>query len=220
MLRHEFYWPNRMRNLAMLAATLVFAASCQSPYYADRGAAVGGLTGAGVGAAIGHASGNTGAGALIGSAVGALGGVAVGSSIDRAQAENRAYIDQRLAEQQASAATIPDAISMTRAGLSDEVIENHFRTKGLAQPATTQDLIAMKQYGVSDSVIRAVQEMGAVPPPQPIGSPVVVEEHYIERPVPVVPVWGPRYADPWCVPPPRYARRGHPGVSWGVSVSH
>lgn len=204
----------------LLVCLLVLCTSCQSPYYADRGAAVGGLTGAGVGAAIGHASGNTGAGALIGSAVGALSGVAVGSSIDRSQAENRAYVDQRLAERQAGAATINDAISMTRAGLSDEVIANHFRTQGIAQPATTQDLIALKQYGVSDTVIRTVQEMGAVPPPM-AASPVVVQERYIEQPVAVVPMWGPRYVDPWCVPPPpRYAHRGHPGISWGVSVRH
>ncbi len=204
------------RRYLVLLTILPLATACRSPYYADRGAAFGGLTGAGVGAAIGNASGNTTTGAVLGSAVGALTGAVVGNGLDTVRAENQAMIDQRLAQRSAGAATTMDVVNMTRAGLSDEVIANHVRTRGVAQPPTTGDLIALKNAGVSDSVIRSMQEMGAVPPPQAV-RPVVVEEHYIAPPVPY---WGPRYVYSGWQCPPRYAHRHRPGVSWGVSFSH
>lgn len=219
----RFISPPDTRPWMLLLLTTLLT-GCQSPYYADRGAAVGGLTGAGVGAAIGNASGDTAAGALIGSAVGALGGAAIGGGMDRAQAENRAYVDRRLAEQRGQAATIQDAVVMSQAGLSDEVIIGHLRSRGLQSLPTAADLVALKNAGVSNHVLRAMQEIGAsgavVPAAAmvPAAPPVVVQETIVE-PIPV-PVWGPRYCYPSWHPPHRYARRPPPGVSWGIEVHH
>jgi hypothetical protein len=195
---------------------MVTTTGCRSPYYADQGAALGGLTGAGVGAAIGNAHGNTAGGAVLGSAVGALTGALVGTGMDEVRAENRAMIDQRMAQQTAGATSIQDVVSMTRAGLSDDVIANHVRTRGVARPPVTGDLIAMKNAGVSDSVIRAMQEMSAVPVP-PAAVPVVVEERYVAPPPPI---WGPSYVHYGWYGPPRYVHRHRPGVRWGVSFSN
>jgi outer membrane lipoprotein SlyB len=211
------------RLVSLLSISVALATGCRSPYYADQGAMFGGLTGAGVGAAIGSASGNTGTGAVLGSAVGALSGAVVGNELDNIRAENQAMIDQRLAQRTAGATTMHDVVSMSQSGLSEEVIANHVRTRGVAQPPSTADLIALKNAGVSDGVIRAVQEMSAVPVPAvPVASvpvtPVVVEEHYIAPP----PFWGPRYVyGGWHHRPLRHAHHHHrPGVSWGVSFSN
>jgi hypothetical protein len=212
MNRHLNWKRRAALTILCLISTLP---GCRSPYYADRGAVMGGLTGAGVGAAIGNANGNTGAGAVVGSAFGALTGALVGNEMDIMQAENQAMIDQRLAERSAGAATMGDVVSMTRAGLSDDVISNHIRTRGVASPPSTTDLIALKDAGVSDHVIRSMQEMGAVPPPLP-ARPVIVEDRYIAHPAPY---YGPHFGyHGWHGP--RYAYRHRPGVRWGVSLGH
>jgi hypothetical protein len=215
---------HRCPGLVLYRATwlllgVVALAGCRSPYYADRGAAFGGLTGAGVGAAIGNASGNTATGAVLGSAVGALTGAVVGNELDHIRADNQAMIDHRFAQRTAGGTTVGDVVNMTRAGLSDEVIANHVRTRGVAQPLGTHDLIAMKNAGVSDAVLRSMQEMSAMPAPPPTTvRPVIVEEHYVAPPPPF---WGPRYVySGWHCPPPRHVHRHRPGVSWGVSFSH
>lgn len=212
------------RGMALLA--WVTCTGCASMNYADRGAALGGLTGAGVGATIGHATGHTGPGALIGSAVGVLTGAAVGSGMDSIRGENQAMYQQQQAAMNRMA-SLQDAAEMTRAGIADDVIVRHFQTRGLAAPPTTSDLIALKQQGVSDNVLRALQSIGprtempavapvtyveAAPPPQ-----VIVEEHFYAEPIPV-PMWGPRRA---CRPLPPHHHHGRgPGVHWGVSVSN
>lgn len=203
----------------MLLVLIGLSLGCRSPYYADRGAAMGGLTGAGVGAAVGHASGNTAAGAAIGTAVGALSGALVGHGLDEVRAENEALIEQRLADQRAGTTTASDVVSMTRAGLSDEVIANHIHSQGLAQPMTAGQLISLKQNGVSDGVLRAMQEASATPAAVgvPATTPVVVQQHYIEQPVAV---WGPPCPYPVWGPHPRHVHRGRPGVSWGINVRH
>ena len=107
----------------------------------------------------------------------------------------------------AGAVTADDAIAMTRAGLSDDVITAHIRANGVAQPPQVNDLINLRNQGVSDAVITALQTTRApvavvrAPPPPP---PVIVESvHY----------------DPWCYPPPwrhhHHHRRHRPGVTWG-----
>ncbi len=174
---------------------------------------MGGVTGAGLGAALGQAHGNTAAGAAIGTAVGALTGASVGNRMDQMAADNQAL----RAEQQrqiASATTIQDTVSMTQAGLSDEVIVNHVRARGMTHAPTISDLVAMKNAGVSDRVIQATQEMGALPVPTPAAVPVIVEERYVSPPVPV---WGPPMHYPRWHRPPRYAYPARPGVSWGIS---
>ena len=206
---------HRLLFTCLIVASL--AAGCRSPHYADRGALVGGLTGAGLGAAIGDANGNAGAGAIIGSAVGAITGAAIGDGIDEDLARSRAEIEARMGRQMSGAVTPEDAIAMTRAGLSEDVMVTHIRASGVARQPQVNDLIYLRNQGVPDSVIKALQ---STPGPQVIAQQaaparqVVVEHHY----------------NPYYAPPPplwfHYGRdrhhhhhhrpRGH--VGWGFSV--
>lgn len=191
-----------------------FTAGCKSPYHADKGAAVGGLTGAAVGAAIGEHNDNPLAGALIGGAVGMITGNAIGESIDEDIARNNAIIEERMGRRLAGATRLEDVVAMTQAGLGDQVIVTHIQSHGVVQPPSAQDLIFLKQQGVSDVVINALQNQPPITAEQVAtpGQPVVVEEHHYVQPA----YYGP--------PPPsyRYHRHYYPrrrgGVHWGVSV--
>ncbi|HTN77539.1 MAG TPA: glycine zipper domain-containing protein [Pirellulaceae bacterium] len=168
---------------------------CRSPYYADRGAAVGGLTGAGAGALIGANNGHAAEGAILGAAVGAISGAVIGDTIDADVARNNAEIQARMGRQMVGAATPNDVIAMSQAGLSEEVIATHIRANGMAQRPQAGDLISLKNQGVSD---RVIQMMQTAPPPggvqaapvpvyaQPAyaGPPVIVEEHFYGPPPP------------------------------------
>jgi outer membrane lipoprotein SlyB len=201
------------RMLALLGALLFVIPGCKSPYYADQGAVMGGLGGAGLGALVGSASGNAGAGAAIGAAAGALTGAVVGDSLDDIEARNRAQIAAATARPVAvGAVTVQDVVAMTRSGVTEEVIAGQVRSRGLVQPLQSADIIYLQQQGVSQQVILAMQQspgpMAAGPAPVMVAAPppaVVVAEPY-----PVA-----YYA-------PYYPRRHCPphGVSWGVSVSH
>ena len=195
--------------LAFLAT--LAAAGCHSPYHADRGALFGGLTGAGVGAIIGDSVGNAAAGTAIGAGVGALTGAAVGQGMDDIEARNRALIEQKMGRRVvAGAVTIGEVVSMTAAGVDDELIVNHVRAHGMARPLQTDDLIALKNQGVSTRVIKAMQEPPPTPAPtvvrQPAPAPVIVEEYHYGAPY-----WGPAYHH---YP---HRRRGPPRVGWGMS---
>lgn len=205
------------RNFSLLCAallTLMTFSGCAS--HADRGAAIGGLGGAGLGALVGQASGHGAEGALIGAAVGALGGAAVGDSVDREQAQRNAEINARLGRQLSGAVSSTDVIQMTQAGLSEELIATHISSNGVQQRLQAADLIALKNYGVSDRVINVMQTAplaGAAQPaavvaqPYPVYAappPVVVHEYYGP------PVWyGHRH----------HHRHHHPRVGWSVGVS-
>lgn len=198
----------QFRNLYVTctASLLALATGCQSLNYAQRGALAGGLAGAGLGAAVGESGGDAASGALLGGALGAVTGAVVGDGMDADRAR-QAQIEAAIGRQMAGAVTAEDAIAMTQAGLSDEVITAHIRANGVARPPQVNDLINLRNQGVSDHVITALQTTrapvavvrGPAPPP-----PVIVEEvHY----------------DPWwCPPGPPW--RYHPmhrraGVSWG-----
>lgn len=150
-------------------------------------------------------------------------GAATGEALDDIEARNQAMIQQQLGRQLAGATTLDDAIAMSQAGLSDEVITQHLRTHGLARTLDPADLISLKQQGVSDRVLRAMQDAsaGQYPVAQssatvPANTPVIVEEHYYGRPVHHPHLWyhhrHPRHY--------RHARRHGPGVRWGFSFSN
>jgi len=197
-------------------AALTAAGGCNSPFYADRGALVGGLTGTGVGAAVGAATGHPAAGALLGAGVGTLTGAAVGSGLDGIEARNRAQIAAQLGRQVPPGnVTLPDVIAMTKAGVNEELIVNHIRSNGLAHPLQSGDLITLQNSGVSTRVIGALQAA-----PQP-GAPAIggagpamaVPGYYPYYPPYPPPYWGP--------PGPYYYGYGwrpRPAVGWGVSV--
>jgi uncharacterized protein YcfJ len=191
------------RAFAFLSCCCVAAvAGCQSPYYANRGAAAGGLAGAGVGALVGNAVGETAGGALIGAGVGALTGGAVGGALDEVRAENRAAIASQMGRPVAQgAATVPEVVEMSRAGVDPRLITNYINSSGVAQPVNAQDVIYMSQQGVPTDVIQSMQtpRVARAPvyaaPPQP----VVIEEYYGPPGY-----WGPRhhYYRPHPCPPP------------------
>jgi len=198
------------RTLLAVALSLpLLAAGCRSPYYADRGAAAGGLTGAALGAVIGEHNDNPLAGAIIGGAVGTLTGAAVGDAIDSDIARNDAIIQQQLGRRLAGAVTLGDVVSMTQAGLGEDVIITHIRANGVAQPPRVDDLIALKNSGVSERVINAlqsqppIQSTAIVPPP----TPVIVHERYVGPTC-----WG---------PPPSWHHHHHraprSGFHWGFT---
>lgn len=217
MLRPICSAPWRLGLLGICLAGLAGLWGCQSPYRADRGALFGGLLGAGTGAIVGDALGNAGAGAAIGAGVGALSGAAVGAELDNIEAQNRAMIEAQLGYQLAAgAATLDDVVAMSRAGVDEQLIVNHIRAHGMAQPLRASDIIFLQQQGVSSQVIAAMQST-----PQPGPAAVV-------RPAPVPPVVVHEYHyDPWFYRPPcwhtywyHYPRRPPPraGFSWGISV--
>lgn len=158
---------------------------------------LGGLAGAGIGALVGEDGGDAVPGALIGGAIGGLSGAAVGSVMDgeeqRQQAYARSYASARQ-QQMAQAVTLGDVISMSRAGLSEDVIITQISSRGIAQRLTSNDLILLKNQGVSDRVINAMQrlpEAASYVAPAPAPAPVIIEEHYYPA-YRVVPAW-PRY---------------------------
>jgi hypothetical protein len=118
-------------------------------------------------------------------------------------------IEQQLGQKINAAAVSPrDVITMTQAGVGEELIITHVQVHGVVAPPSAQQIIELKQAGVSDRVIQALQtarppQVVAGPPGAPVAAPVIVEEHY----------FGPRpyYWHPWWG---GYRRR--PGWSVGV----
>lgn len=184
-------------RLAFVAVAALLTSGCASPYYADRGAAFGGVTGAGVGALVGSAVDHPVAGALVGAGVGAVSGAAVGRGMDDIEARNRAAIAATLGRQVPSGAVaFDDVIAMSQAGVNEEVIVNHIRYNGVQRPPQTGDLIALQRANVSPRVIAALQT-----PPAPAAGVAMAPPPVVLAPPP--PGWGyPAYYYP---PPPPVA---------------
>jgi hypothetical protein len=209
--------PMNVRSTSRAVAAillLTLSQGCQTPYRSEQGAVVGGLGGAGLGALVGSATGNTGAGAAIGAAAGALSGAAVGGALDDIEARNQAAIAAHLGRPAPTGTvSIDDVITMTKAGVPEDVIATHVRNHGMAAPLRASDLIILQQQAVSPRVVQAMQ----APPPQAAQG-MVVEQPYVVAPPPY---WGPYpYGYPYPYPYPYYPRpwRYGPGVHWGVSV--
>ena len=207
--------PTKHLPIVLLFVPLLSFAACRSPYYADRGAALGGLAGGLTGAALGDRQGNAAGGALIGTAVGALTGAAIGDSMDAEVERRRALIEARTGQRMMGLVTNSDVTTMVTSGLSDDVIINHICANGVASPLTPNDIIQMHDKGVSEKVINAMQQTAArqiTPPPVSYAAPVVIEEPYV-----VAPYWRP--GPYWHGPGPyRHAYR-RPGMTWGFSYS-
>jgi hypothetical protein len=188
----------RRHSLGLIATSVIvgLSAGCASPYYTDRGAAFGGLTGAGVGALVGSTVRHPVAGALVGAGVGAVSGAAVGNGLDQIEARNRAAIAATMGRPvPPGAVAFNDVIAMKQAGVSDDVIINHIRYNGVQRPPQTGDLIALQRANVSPRVIEALQ----APPAQPVGGVPMAAPTPVFYPPPPPP-WGyPAYYYP---PPP------------------
>ena len=157
----------RSRNLV---GCLVFGLLCAGAGVGcqnntQRGAALGGLAGAGVGAIVGKQLGNTGAGALVGAGSGALAGGLIGNAQDKTEERDNAMRaaayerGERIRENRA--VTTRNVVEMAQGGLSDDIICNEIRTRGGRFDTTPDSIIALKQAGVSDRVIEMMQNTNA-----------------------------------------------------------
>jgi uncharacterized protein YcfJ len=130
------------------------------------GTVVGGAFGAVTGAILGGRK-DRGEGALIGAGVGALTGNLLGRAKDRADERQTAYGTAVAAHatQQAAAMSVTnyDLVSMTRAGMSEDVIISTMRSRGAQLDLSPQALISLKQSGVNDRVLLAAQELNHRP---------------------------------------------------------
>jgi hypothetical protein len=141
------------------------------------GTVLGGAFGAVTGAIIGGKK-DRGEGALIGAGVGALTGNLLGRSKDRADERQAAFGAGVAAQanQQAAALAVTnyDVVTMTRAGVSEDVIISTIRSRGAQLDLSPQSLISLKQSGVSDRVLLAAQDMNRRPAAYaPVAAPVV-----------------------------------------------
>jgi uncharacterized protein YcfJ len=158
----------RSRNLigclAVAALLVVAGTGCQNN--TQKGAALGGLAGAGVGAIVGKQLGNTGAGALVGAGTGALAGGLIGNAEDKTEERDNAMRaaayerGQRI--QEMKAVTTRNVVEMAQSGVSDDVICNAIRTRGGRFDTTPDSVIALKNAGVSDRVIEVMQNTNSV----------------------------------------------------------
>ena len=192
-----FHVPGRHLILSLLCLPAVVSFGQGNT---ERGVAVGGLTGAIAGGLIGDHNGEAGAGAAIGGVIGAVTGGLLGNASDKEAAYQRQQIanqqyQQQLAYRQ-SAVSLVDVVSMTRSGLSENVIINQINQRGVQSKLQVADIISLHQQGVSEHVISAMQQaptgptqVARVEPSYPvvrsapvITGPVIVEEHYVLPP--------------------------------------
>jgi outer membrane lipoprotein SlyB len=213
-------WTMKARSLVLIVvASLCCVSTLQAQYNTQRGAVLGGLTGAAAGAAIGHHNGETAEGALIGSAIGVLGGALIGNSVDAEQSRQR-YVEQQYLAANARAVTISEVLSMTSSGVSDGVIINHINQHGVQQRLQVADVILLHQQGVSEPVLTALQRapIGGSPvyaaSPRAYPPPVIVQDYHYVRPVYPAYGYGPRYYGHH----PHHGCYPSPGVSFGISV--
>jgi hypothetical protein len=141
------------------------------------GTVLGGAFGAVTGAIVGGKK-DRGEGALIGAGVGALTGNLLGRAKDRSDERQAAFGAGVAAQanQQAAAMAVSnyDLVSMTRAGVSEDVIISTMRSRGAKLDLSPNALISLKQSGVSDRVLLAAQDMNRTPAVySPVPSPVV-----------------------------------------------
>ena len=213
------------RQITHLVMILASTACICSPALAQvgkqRGATLGGLAGAVAGGLIGDNNGEAGAGAVIGGIVGAVTGGVLGDANDKENALRQQQYYYRQQQQQfaqaQAAVTAQDVISMSRSGLSDQLIMNQIRQRGFAQQLQVADIIALHQQGVSEPVITLMQSPSSVG--QSVARPVVVNQSPVvyERVVEPV-IVREHHVLPHYAPPRHYyhTRRYHPSSSFHI----
>lgn len=219
-------------GLLAAAAVAASACPAVAQSQTRHGAAVGGLAGAVIGGIVGHQNDEVPEGALIGGAVGAIAGGVLGHAKEASARRGPYYQTQPVyhtapvyhaapAYQAAPVYTVAptvttttarvavprafsvsDAITLTRSGVSDPVIINQIRTKGVIAAPEVNEVVLMHEQGVSDAVISVMQQVGAAKPviEQVAAHDVVVVEQptrVVAVPQTVVPVYRPAYVYPY-----------------------
>lgn len=148
-----------MASWILVGASLLSAAGCATN--TQTGALVGTGIGTGLGAVIGHQIGKGTEGALIGAALGAGTGALAGNAQDERERRDAAYRYAARAEAtrqaHARAMTNRDVIDLTRAQVSDSVIQSAIQDRGGIFDTSPAGIIALKQAGVSDAIIQCMQ---------------------------------------------------------------
>ena len=126
-------------------------------------AGTGALVGAGVGAAGGALITGSGTGALIGAGVGAASGALIGAALDES--------DRRALDKESPRTTrkidrgeelsMRDIKSMSKAGISDNVIISQIDATHSTFSLTSADIIDLKKAGVSQKVINYMIQTGS-----------------------------------------------------------
>lgn len=168
------------------------------------GAVIGGTAGAVIGGIIGHQNDETPEGAIIGGLVGAVAGGLAGKAKDQQMARERYYQNQLYQQQQQlnqisqPCLAVGDVVSMSRSGLSDQVIINYLNTNGVERQLNVSEIISLHQQGVSENVISAMQRApignqvarqqasAAYQPAPQQPTTVIVREQYQVMPPPTV----------------------------------
>lgn len=149
----------------VVCGVVVAVSGCRTTSHAQSGAligtGIGSFVGAVVGGESGHAAGGAVAGALTGAVIGGLAGDAEDAREERDAAVAQAKYQQYIAAQQA--VTNSDLITMTQAGLSDQVIVNAVQTRGGQFDLSPNGIIDLKNQGVSDHVILSIQSSSSRP---------------------------------------------------------
>lgn len=190
-------------------AVIVFALGV-SPLMAQsrtqEGAVVGGVAGAILGGIAGSNSDKTGEGIAIGGAVGALAGGLMGRAEDDQIVRNyqyQQYVQQQRAQQISQAVSINDAITMTRGGLSPNLIVSQIRNSGVQQKIGVKEVIALHENGVAEIVIQEMQNARIAGTDSPVcvaRTPAVVVERRPQIVIDSFPVYRSYHR-----PPPRHA---------------
>ena len=173
----------------------------------QEGAVVGGVAGAILGGIAGNNSDKTVEGIAIGGALGALTGGLVGRAEDEQMMRNyqyQQYLQQQRAQQISRAVSINDAITMTRGGLSPNLIVSQIRNNGVQQRIGVPEVISLHENGVAEVVIQEMQNARIAGTDAPVcvaRNPAVLVER---RPHIVVESY-PVYRSYHPVPPPRHA---------------
>jgi hypothetical protein len=128
----------------------------------ENNAETGALVGAGVGIGAGALIGNSVGGALIGGAVGAVGGALIGAALD---SEDRDKLQQNSPQtlnriDRGQQLTLNDIKTMSRNGLSDNVIVGQIQATHSVFYLSTDQIVDLKKAGVSQQVIDYMIQTG------------------------------------------------------------
>src|ERR1041385_6662762 len=149
-------------NKHVLSLTVVamgaLLTGCETPEGEPDRTGTGALVGGGIGAASGAIIGGSrhaGEGALIGGAIGALSGALVGHSMDEdARARLRAQSPQTVTRiDQGQPLGVADIRSMSKAGISDDIIISQIRNTHTVYHMSAAEIIELHDAGVSQKVI-------------------------------------------------------------------
>jgi len=157
--------------LFSLMISAVMTSSVFAQTQAQKGAVVGGIAGSIIGGVAGHQSDRTPAGIAIGGITGAIAGGLLGKSQDQQQMQQYQY--QQAQQQQyqyevSRAVSLSDAVTMSRSGMSPNLIVSQIRASGVQQEIGVSEVISLHENGVPEIVIQEMQRARVAGSPTPV----------------------------------------------------